>query len=378
MKLDFLKKLAVKLERRNNAVFSYPVEMQKKYLLGFKTPQNDFERAYDQYCCQMKLNGKITIFLLNLVSLPLLIYFYFKKNSSGEKIKHYDAVFFSEGISERVIPNSLKEEFSNWFIVKKHGELFSQKDKQYFRKLVKLYPISWHFLLKCLLKIRFYSYECAMHTPQAIVVCGEYSFTSSVLTDYCKNKGVSHINVMHGEKLYYIRDSFFRFDRCYVWDEYYAELFKELRVDKNQFLIEVPPSLKFGADIKRKQQYNYTYYLGSEDENTLKIIADTLEKLKRKGKSIVIRPHPRYSNMKQIIEIFKFAEIENLEKISIEDSLMRTGCAISVYSTVLNQALYNSVPIVIDNISNLGNYEKLRELRYVCLEKDHQLLSEII
>ena len=77
----------------------------------------------------MKLNGKITIFLLNLVSLPLLIYFYFKKNSSGEKIKHYDAVFFSEGISERVIPNSLKEEFSNWFIVKKHGELFSQKDK---------------------------------------------------------------------------------------------------------------------------------------------------------------------------------------------------------------------------------------------------------
>lgn len=378
MKLDILKNLAVKLEKKNNAVFSYPIEKQKKYLNCFRDPESDIERAYYQYCCQMKFNGKATTALLNLASLPLLIYFYNKKSISDEKKEQYDAVFFSEGIPEHVIPESLRKEFCNWLIVRSHGESFTKQDKSYFRKLVKKYPLSWHFLLKCLIKIKFYSYEMQIHSPKAIVVCGEYSFTSSVLTDYCRCNSVLHIDVMHGEKLFFMRDSFFRFDRCYVWDNYYAKLLMRLKAEPNQFRVEVPPSLRFSGNMKKKQVYDYTYYLAAENENVLKVIAESLGKLKTKGFRIAVRPHPRYSNIEQIKELFSFAGIEETSKCTIEDSLMQTGCAISLYSTVLNQAICNDVPIVIDDVSNPENFKKLEELGYMCLKKEHKLLSEII
>lgn len=378
MKPYFLKKLAVKLERKNNAVFSYPIKKQKSYLESFKMPENDFERAYNQYCCQMKLNGRVTTLLLDIASLPLLIYFYNKNGYFEGKEEHFDAVFFSEGISEHVIPESLRSEFQKWFIVKEHGENFTKQDKRYFRNLVNKYPLSWHFLLKCLIKLRLYSYELETHSPKAIVVCGEYSFTSSLLTDYCKSKGVLHINVMHGEKLYFMRDSFFRFDRCYVWDMYYADLLTRLKAEQYQFKVEIPPSLKFGISTKKEYKYDYTYYLAAENENVLKKIAESLETLKKKGLRIAIRPHPRYSDYEQIKTLFGFATFEEPSKYSIEDSLMRTGCAISLYSTVLNQALCNSIPIVIDNVSNPDNFKRLEELGYVCLKKEHRLLSDII
>lgn len=378
MKLDVLKKLAVKLEKKNNAIFSYPIEKQKKYLNSFHVPKSDIERAYYQYCCQMKFNGRVTTVLLNMASLPLLIYFYAKKSITDAKKEQYDAVFFSEGISEHVIPESLRKEFSSWLVVQKPGESFRKQDRAYFKKLIRCYPVSWHFLLKCLIKIRFYSYEIQTHSPKAIVVCGEYSFSSSVLTDYCKFNNVLHIDVMHGEKLFFMRDSFFRYDRCYVWDKYYAKLLMQMKAEPNQFRVEVPPSLKFSGDIKKKEVYDYTYYLAAENENALKIISESLKKLKANGSQIAVRPHPRYSNMEQIKELFSFTEIEEISKCTIEASLMQTGCAISLYSTVLNQAICNDVPVVIDDVSNPGNFKKLEELGYMCLKKEHTLLSEII
>lgn len=65
------------------------------------------------------------------------------------------------------------------------------------------------------------------YQSKAIVVHNEYSFTSSILTAYCETRNVLHINVMHGEKMYYIRDSYFRYDRCYVWDAYYRDLLSQ-------------------------------------------------------------------------------------------------------------------------------------------------------
>ena len=71
-------------------------------------------------------------------------------------------------------------------------------------------------------------------------------------------------------------------------------------------------------------------------------------------------------------------ETEQGTQISIEQSLLQSGAAISLYSTVLNQALCNSIPIIIDNMSNPENFNKLKELGYVCLYKEHRLLSEVL
>ena len=83
-----------------------------------------------------------------------------------------------------------------------------------------------------------------------------------------------------------------------------------------------------------------------------------MEQLYKSGKKISIRPHPRYSNIDFVKKIFAFANVEDIEKISIEQSLLQ--------------------PIIIDNVSNPENFNKLKKLGYICLYKEHRLLSEVV
>ena len=377
---DILRKMAVLLERRQDALFSYDVDKQRKYIEKLGNPRDEIERSYFQYKCQMQFNGKGITFLLNLVSFPVAIIYWFKYGKKGQvnQMEPKSLVFFRDGKPENILPKSLKNKYDTIENNPVEGTLLTEKDKKFIKKIIYRYPFSWQFILKCLIKIGRYSFAIEEYSPEAIAVCAEYSFTSSVLTAYCKQRNIKHIDVMHGEKMYYMRDSFFKFDECYIWDEYYGKVLTSMKADRNQFVVEVPASLKFDEELPRIQKYDYTYYLGAESEDVLKKIAKILEKLYKNGKRISIRPHPRYSNMDLVKKIFAFANVEDTKKISIEQSLLQSGAAISLYSTVLNQALYNSIPIIIDNMSNLENFIKLKELGYVCLYKEHKLLSEVV
>ena len=183
---------------------------------------------------------------------------------------------------------------------------------------------------------------------------------------------------MHGEKLFFMRDSFVCYDRYYVWDRYYVELLVQLRAEKKQFRIEIPKSMIFDNNGTEKTKYDYKYYLAAEEEPVLKIIADTMQKLKERGCRVAIRPHPRYTDNELVSMLFVGIEVENASEKAIEDSLNETKAAISLYSTVLNQAYHNGVTVVIDDVSNVTQFEKLRELRYIMLEKEYINLSEIV
>lgn len=377
---DMLRKMAVLLERRQDALFSYDVSKQKKYIAKLGNPRDEIERSYFQYKCQMQFNGKGITFLLNLVSFPVAILYWFKygKKVQVNQLEHKNLVFFRDGKPENILPKSLKKRYKAIESNPVEGTLLTAKDKKFIKGIICRYPFSWQFILKCLIKIGRYSFAIEEYSPEAIAVCAEYSFTSSLLTAYCKQRNIKHIDVMHGEKMYYMRDSFFKFDECYIWDEYYGKILASMKADKNQFVVEVPASLKFDGELIRTQKYDYTYYLGAESEEVLKKISKILEQIYKSGKKISIRPHPRYSNIDSVKSVFHFADVEDTKKISIEQSLLQTDTAISLYSTVLNQALYNSVPIIIDNISNPENYNKLKELGYMCLYKEHKLLSEVV
>lgn len=377
---DMLRKMAVLLEKRQDALFSYDVNKQKKYIAKLGNPRDEIDRSYFQYKCQMQFNGKVITFLLNLVSFPVAILYWFKygKKLQVNQLEQKNLVFFRDGKPENILPKSLKKRYKVIECNPVEGTLLTAKDKTFIKKIICRYPFSWQFILKCLIKIGRYSFAIEEYSPEAIAVCAEYSFTSSVLTAYCKKRNIKHIDVMHGEKMYYMRDSFFKFDECYIWDEYYGKILGAMRADKNQFVVEIPASLKFDGELIRTQKYDYTYYLGAESEEVLKKISKILEQLYKSGKQISIRPHPRYSNMDLVKKIFDFANVEDTAKISIEQSLLQSGAAISLYSTVLNQALCNSIPIIIDNMSNPENFNKLKELGYVCLYKEHRLLSEVL
>lgn len=377
---NLLRKMAIVLERKQNALFSFDVMKQKKYIEQLGNPKDEIERSYFQYKCQMLFNGRLITYILDCVSFPVAIVYLVKfgKKRNVKKLDSKDLIFFRDGKPENILPNSLKNKYQSIETKPLEGIILTKFDKKIIKNIIFRYPFSWHFILKCIIKIGKYSYAIKKYSPKVIVVCAEYSFTSSVLTKYCREKEIKHINVMHGEKLYYIRDAFFEFDECYVWDKYYVNLLSDMKAETTQFIIEIPNSLKFNGLIKRTCLYDYTYYLGAENEITLKKISLCLKRISDTGKRISVRPHPRYSNIETIKKLFSFSNIEDVKNISIEKSLMRTGYAISLYSTVLNQALFNSVPIVIDNYSNIDNFRKLDELGYVCLKKDHLLLSNIM
>lgn len=377
---DMLRKMAVRLERKQDALFSYDVEKQKKYIAGLGDPKDEIERSYFQYKCQMQFNGRFLTFLLNVVSFPVAMLYLAKygKNSTTGQVEKKDLVFFRDGKPANILPKSLQEQYRKIESDPAEGIQLTKTDQAFLRRIIRRYPFSWQFILKCLIKIGRYSYAISHYKPEAVAVCAEYSFTSSVLTAYCRQQKIRHIDVMHGEKMYYMRDSFFTFDACYVWDSYYADILASMKADKDQFIIEVPSSLCFDEAFTKTDQFDYTYYLGAETGEVLQKIADTLQKLSEHGKRISLRPHPRYSDMDMIKKLFAFANIEDTKSVSIEQSLMQTGCVVSLYSTVLSQALYNDVAIAIDDISNPKNYKKLKELGYICLRKEHQLLSEIM
>lgn len=373
--LKNLHKIYVKIKKKENSLFTYSVKTQKDFLNKFKEPKSNIERSYYQYCCQVKLNNKFVFSIMNILSFPLLIIYFFKKSDELKKEKKYNVIFMFQGVKTDIIPNELKNNFSSFLHIRNFKENFSKSDKEFFILLLKKYPFSWYFLLKCLIKIRFYSYIINSYAPKTIIVSNEYSFTSSFLTTYCNKKGINHINVMHGEKLFDITDSFFCFNRCYVWDKHYIKLFLELRAEETQFIISKPDCLKI-KKIEMKKEIDYTYYLGGESKENMLNIANNLSKLKNKGYKISVRPHPLYSNIIDVRKIFQNFEIED-NKNDIETSILRTKNVISLYSTVLYQAFLNEIPIIIDDLSNKEYYEKLKKLKFICLNKKHSLLSKI-
>lgn len=383
--IKVLKSTAKLIHSKKISLFTYDVRKQKSYLEQFNEPKDDIERSYFQYKCQMQLLGKNVHFLLNFASFFLSLFYLFrfvinfKSESSTVNETWQNAFFITDGKPKNILPKDLSNKFPEIY----YGEIthtlnLNVQDRKFIFNIIKRYPFSWHFIFKCLLKVAMYSSIIDRKKVKALIVCSEYTFTSSLLTSYCETRNVEHINIMHGEKLFYIRDSFFRFHKCYIWDDFYKQLFIQLRANPDQFTVALPESINFvDSDIIEKK-YDFTYYLGGEQESDLLAINNSLVKLSNKGFEISIRPHPRYTDLNLVNKIFPQFEIEDCKNITIEESIFRTGCAISLYSTVLNQAIRNGVEIVIDDLTNPKKYNRLIDLQYVMLSKKHTLISNLV
>lgn len=374
---DKLYGLAKQISLSNNGIFEIPVEGQRKYLQSLGEPRDCIERSYYQYKCQRWLKKRRTNILTDICSIPLIVYYFLKKGDPITREENSN-VFLSFGIPNSIIPDEAVERYGKIRTIEKVGDYISKADKKILVNLIKKYPFSPEFILKCLIKIREYSWVINKFNPKAVLVSEEYSYTSSYLTYYCHEKKIEHVCVMHGEKLYYIRDSFFKFDKFYVWDQYYVELFILLRAAPNQYEIAVPPALK--VEGKREIENDFTYYLANEGIESVERIISHLKTLSSMGYRVNVRPHPRYTDSDVIQRIVDAGiSIENLKSIGIEHSLLSTENAISLYSTVLNQAVSNGIGVVIDDISNKEKYEKLYELKYRFVEDKRTIkLSSVI
>ena len=378
--LQTLKSAVIRLNGDRNPIFDVPVARQKAFLESLPEPEDLLERSYAQYRCQMMLERPILRVMYQAAAMLLLPIYqrHLLRRPVPRKEQAADAVFLSED-SKSLLPDSLRREFPtlcqaydferNIFLRKEDMALLSM--------LRRRYPTAFYFRFKCMAKLAMYRYQYELYHPKALICDEEISYTSSFLTEYCHRLSVEHINVMHGEKLYYIRDSFFCFDRCYVWDECYRRLFCDLRAEPMQFKVELPPSMLPWKKPSTPPEVDLTYYLQEEVvPGVYPRIAQALKTLQARGMVIAVRPHPIYTPP-EAMRNFQGFLLED-RSISIEQSILRTKCAASLYSTVLLQALINGVPVVIDDLTAPERFAQLRSLRYIMLDKPHGLLSALL
>jgi hypothetical protein len=263
------------------------------------------------------------------------------------------------------------------------GDYYLRKeDISFILKLIFSHPLYPYWFVKNTYKIALYRSIIDRFNPKAIICSSEYSFTSSVLTFYCENYSIQHINIMHGEKFFFIRDAFFYFHQCYVWDEHYVHLFSRLKAYCNQYIVCIPENLKL--DIQNNNPdliYKMTYYLDIEDAEALLAIKKSLLKTKLKPSQVAIRYHPHYYELfstSLINNIFEEFVIEDPKAVPLAKSLSRTEFVVSLYSTVLYQAYLSGKSIVIDDVSFPAKYKQLKEFDYIIFGKEHSTLSNFV
>lgn len=210
-----------------------------------------------------------------------------------------------------------------------------------------------------------------------IAVTGEFTDTSSAMTQYCRENGIKHYNFMQGEAFGSPRASFFHFDKCYVWDQHYKDMFIGFGATPEQFEVSFPQCLQKIKGNHDEKTIDYTYYLGGDLDEELPIIRIALDRLVEKGYVCEVRPHPKWSNMETIKKVFEGITIQDTSKVNIDQSILQTRNAVSLYSTVLLQSFYNDVNVVIDDLSNLDKFRQLEGYQYIMLNKPHKLFSEI-
>lgn len=361
-------------------IFDIPVNELQRHLDLLGWADNDIERSYKQYLGQLIYMSRPKSYLLNVLSIfvgfPLVIY-YLTRGLFIKRSKRAEAICRSHDFNwMEIIPDSLNKKYILDTECWNTKGALHLSDCGFFIKLV--FKKFWHpyFLLKNVYKIAKYSALIHQYAPSAIIVHDEFSFTSSIMTMFCEKYNVKHINVQHGEKLLYLRDTFFRFHEFYIWDEHYKNLFIRLKAEPSQFIIERPLAVRFNKEDHYHKEYyaDYKYYLAIYDEQQISSIIRSMEFVEKSGKIVKFRPHPNYSN---ISLLRKFIPEEKIEypSVHILDSVASAANVVGEYSTVLTQAFFNGINVILDDCTYKKRMDVLSDYDYILSSKVKERLS---
>ena len=375
-------KILLFLEKGNRSMFDLSIEEQEHYLERLGEAKNDIDRGFKQYLCQnyfTRPKWKIVAFnMAAAIIMPFLTFYYLIKGlcvKQGDKI---DAMIEKKGMDE-VVPEEVIEKYHPDNTQWDKGASMSFSDILFLLKLVCRAPHYPYFVLKAWMNVVLYSDMIRRHRAKVMIQFGEFSFSSSILTAYCHFKGVKHVDVMHGEKLYYIRDAYFHYDEAYVWNQHYVDLFKMLRAEPTQFRIALPPSMRIDT-VKYSNPLayaDYKYYLANFSEEEIISIVNSMSFARNEGKSVKYRPHPRYSDMTLLRKYVPEENIENPRMVPIQESIANMGCAVGSYTTVLVQAYFSGKDVLLDNVTFIRQYDKLKELKYILSSVNCNCLSSV-
>lgn len=375
--LNILNNLNKKLVTKKIFEYTSPWEEEKFFMDNLKPPQNDVDRAYNKYLCECyTINSRSIIIFRNIVALFFLLYYFVKPNQIVNCEKQYDSLVINgDPRKESSIPYIYKENMIH-ISIDAPGSL-TREDKRFLIYVWRKHPFSFFFLLKTLIKISVYSEGIRKYKPKRILCTSEASFPVAILTNYCENKGIEHINFQHGLLAYKSRIAYSRFSKQLVWEKCFENALKEMHDDSKVFQIVQPEAIRYSSDKTNEVSGRITYYLQEIDRDLLVKLSSLYADFHNHGMKIVFRPHPLFNDIKLIKEYLPNAEIEDLSVITIDESLNKTEYVIARGSTVLYQAKLMNKKVLIDDISMPESFKYMKQRVFSVWFDDvnHYLLS---
>ncbi len=379
------------------------MHIQKKIIDSFPEPKNDYERVnYSIESNRLNRGGNKKALIINAVSMlaiPLFMLLYCFNRLFARKNKQcLGQTLVIESTNRRGAKYSfegrlpaLSDEYGKTLIIetgvfpKLREGLIGWKSVCIFSRFVSYHPFDFFNNLRMLVNLMGYNRLLYLYQPFAIINSRmELNHNSSLITLLCENSGCKFINVMHGEALYNIETAFVRFSEFYIWDNHYIDVFTWSRSPVEQFKVYQPDIYKRCINNNHHPEYYITYiFTGDEekglDENAYEV-REILLKFMKTGKRCKVRPHPRWSDMQQLSNIFSHTGIlvEDPKAVKVIESLSNTEKVVGTFSTVMSEAFYANIDIVIDDISDKDIYDSLYERGYILINKPHELLSQIV
>lgn len=392
----FLKKLYAfingSIVHKETGNIHFPIDAQRQYLKQFKKAKNEYEMSYAKYCCFMRYcyeEHALMPIIFNIGSMLLLPFLFFKFKNSGKKIvrnpKRIDALI--ENVprlpNTDVIPDEIKRMYPNskdLTRVDYKGIYLTQTGIKICKNLRKRYFFHFYYRFIVMMKLAQFTKYIETYNPKAIVFYSvEREFAGPLQTLLCEQNDSKYISFMHGDYLYSVSFAYMHFSHYYIWDAAYDKMFKELHCEFSTTNY-VPQKLKGLADALNVHDCTYfaTYYLSNEGKEVMEKINREFEKLLQCGLRCKVRPHPRFTNQKNLHEVFKNIEIENTNSTSLSKSVTETMYCVGLNTTVLSQVYYSGKEVVIDDISNPELYEESKMNGQIHFKREYVKLSDLV
>lgn len=369
-----------------------PLDEQTRMIDSFSNPRDDYERSFYKYKCFINYcyyKKKWLIFLFNIGALFLLpiVYSYFKHNSHNIKNSNmrYDAVI--ENVprlpNKDIMPDIILDKYKNIVEIEqldyRKGYL-GKNARLIHRELRARYFFHFYFRLIVLFKLALFDGYIKRYHPKSIIFYSvEREFAGPLQTLLCELEGCKYEAFMHGDYIYTLSFAFQKYSLYYIWDEVYNKMFKSLRC-ASKTEVYLPQKLNGTIPHKPDDECKYfaTYYLSDETDASIELLKSIFESFIRLGLRCKVRPHPRFSDQKNLLRLFGEIEIEDVDKCSIEESISDSLYVIGLSSTVLSQAYFSNKKVVIDDISMRQRYIELRKRESIMMKREHILLSDLI
>lgn len=364
---------------------------QKEYLSQFRTPKDEYEKAYFKYKCHAYYHYPFRVRLIYNIAAIIMIPLFMILNAIKGKEKNnifdpIDAIIVvspTMGYKD-IFPEQIGDKYPNMKEVKPLGINDRSMDKkawEIYRKCMLRYWMHPYFCFEVLIRI---SNNCKLmkkYNPKAIIGYGwERDFVAPILLHYCNSKGVERLSFMHGIFVYSIDKAFISFNKYYVWEPYFYNMFTCLRADVA--CLEVYKPKKYEPIVKPRQtgeEYDFflTYYFTAESNERMLRIKQCLDLLENQGLMCKLRPHPRFTDKNMLNDIFSNYLIED-SSWSLETSMECSKYIAAYNSTVLTEAYYSGKDIVIDDYVDPSKFQNMKERHYIMLSRPHILMTELI